>query len=84
MPCVNCIDMICSNRCVRPEPTTKAVCNKCHTAIDYNDVSEGYHAACPSCDEDLYTFEIIILSKNDCIGCKDATSFLCKNCVVNS
>ena len=32
--------------------------NRCGNLISFNDVSEGYYAQCPSCDEDLYSFEV--------------------------
>ena len=33
-------------------------CHKsCDTKVTFNDVSRGYFASCPECDEDLYQFE---------------------------
>lgn len=31
----------------------------CGELISFNDVSKGYYAQCPNCDEDLYSFEVI-------------------------
>ena len=31
---------------------------RCKQAICFNDVSEGYYAQCPKCDEDIYSFEV--------------------------
>ena len=30
---------------------------RCGKLIAFNDVTSGYYAQCPSCDEDLYSFE---------------------------
>ena len=32
--------------------------NRCGDVISFNDVSEGYYAQCPTCDEDLFSFEV--------------------------
>lgn len=32
---------------------------RCHTTVSFQEVSDGYYAQCPSCDEDLYSFEIV-------------------------
>ena len=32
---------------------------KCSEPVLFDEVTEGYYAYCPFCDEDLYTFEII-------------------------
>ena len=32
---------------------------RCGTDVSFEDVSDGYFAQCPSCDEDLYSFELI-------------------------
>jgi hypothetical protein len=33
------------------------VCSRCETPVEYENVSSGYYAYCPSHDEDLYQFE---------------------------
>jgi hypothetical protein len=30
---------------------------RCGNAVSFEKVSDGYYAQCPSCDEDLYSFE---------------------------
>ncbi len=32
---------------------------RCDTPISFEDVSDGYYAQCPECDEDLFTFEVV-------------------------
>ena len=32
---------------------------RCDTTVSFKDVSNGYHAQCPSCDEDLFSFEVV-------------------------
>ena len=34
-----------------------SVHERCGTPVSFRDVSEGYWAQCPMCDEDLYQFE---------------------------
>ena len=34
-----------------------AVCNRCDTPVDFDDVSPGYWASCPEHDEDLDKWE---------------------------
>ena len=31
---------------------------KCGTEISFEEVSKGYFAQCPNCDEDLFSFEV--------------------------
>jgi uncharacterized paraquat-inducible protein A len=31
---------------------------RCGTTISFEDVSEGYFAQCPRCDEDVFSFEL--------------------------
>jgi len=31
--------------------------NRCGTPVTYDEISDGYFAVCPECDEDLYSFE---------------------------
>jgi uncharacterized paraquat-inducible protein A len=31
---------------------------RCDTEISFKDVSRGYYAQCPECDEDLFSFEV--------------------------
>ena len=31
---------------------------RCGKAVSFEQVSEGYYAQCPSCDEDLFSFEV--------------------------
>jgi hypothetical protein len=31
---------------------------RCGSAISFEDVSDGYFAQCPSCDEDVFSFEL--------------------------
>ena len=38
--------------------TTNKIHNRCGTSISFEDVSAGYYAQCPTCDEDLYSFEV--------------------------
>jgi uncharacterized protein YcgL (UPF0745 family) len=35
----------------------KELHNRCKQPIEFNNVSKGYYAQCPNCDEDLYEFE---------------------------
>ena len=35
-----------------------AQCNRCHTMVEFQDVSPDYYAYCPTPDEDLFYFEI--------------------------
>jgi hypothetical protein len=37
------------------------VCKRCETPVVYENVSKGYFAICPSHDEDLYSFETVIV-----------------------
>ena len=32
---------------------------RCNDTVSFEDVSKGYYAQCPSCDEDLFSFEVI-------------------------
>ena len=32
--------------------------NRCGNPVSQEDVSAGYYAQCPDCDEDLYSFEV--------------------------
>jgi hypothetical protein len=32
---------------------------RCGAVISFDNVSDGYFAQCPSCDEDLFSFELI-------------------------
>ena len=34
-----------------------ALCNRCDTPVEFDDVSPGYWASCPEHDEDLYKVE---------------------------
>lgn len=54
--CDNCVDSICTNRCLPIQPV--AVCCRCETPVSFEDVSQGYYAACPAHNEDLYSFEV--------------------------
>ena len=36
---------------------TRAVCNRCDTPVEFDDVSPGYWASCPEHDEDLDKWE---------------------------
>ena len=31
---------------------------RCGEAISFDEVTAGYYAQCPTCDEDLYSFEV--------------------------
>ena len=31
---------------------------RCGEQVSFNDVSAGYYAQCPSCDEDVFYFEV--------------------------
>lgn len=31
---------------------------KCGKEISFEEITKGYYAQCPSCDEDLFTFEV--------------------------
>ena len=31
---------------------------RCGEIISFNDVTKGYYAQCPTCDEDLFSFEV--------------------------
>lgn len=31
---------------------------RCEQEVSFNEVTKGYYAQCPNCDEDLYSFEI--------------------------
>jgi len=31
---------------------------RCNTPVSFEQVSDGYYAQCPSCDEDLFSFEV--------------------------
>ena len=35
--------------------------NKCDTQVSFNQVTNGYYAQCPKCDEDLYSFETEVI-----------------------
>jgi hypothetical protein len=32
---------------------------RCGTIASFEDVSDGYFAQCPSCDEDVFSFELV-------------------------
>jgi hypothetical protein len=36
---------------------------RCGEAISFDEVAAGYYAQCPTCDEDLYSFETEEASK---------------------
>jgi len=36
---------------------------RCGSLVSFKDVSKGYKAQCPECDEDLYMFEIKEIKK---------------------
>lgn len=44
---------------------SEAVCNRCNTPVEFQDVTPGYFAWCPHHDEDLYKFECKIEVWND-------------------
>jgi len=31
--------------------------NRCGQPVSFKDVTKGYYAQCPNCDEDVYSFE---------------------------
>lgn len=33
--------------------------DRCDTLVSFEQVSEGYYAQCPNCDEDLFSFEVV-------------------------
>jgi uncharacterized paraquat-inducible protein A len=33
--------------------------DRCDTVVSFEQVSEGYYAQCPTCDEDLFSFEVV-------------------------
>ena len=35
-----------------------ALHNRCHKPIAFTEVTKGYHAQCPDCDEDVFAFEV--------------------------
>ena len=37
-------------------------CNRCHTMVEHEEVSNGYFAYCPSHDEDLFSFETYLVT----------------------
>lgn len=37
--------------------STNAYHFRCGSEISFNNVTEGYYAQCPECDEDLFKFE---------------------------
>ena len=39
--------------------TTNKIHTRCGELVSFTDVSKGYYAQCPKCDEDLYSFEVI-------------------------
>jgi hypothetical protein len=39
------------------EMEMKAVCSRCDTPVEFDEVSPGYWAVCPSHDEDLFMIE---------------------------
>lgn len=41
------------------KPKGKATHTRCGEVISYQEVTKGYEAQCPACDEDLYSFEIV-------------------------
>ena len=36
-----------------------AIHNRCGEEVSFSEVSKGYYAQCPKCDEDLYSFEVV-------------------------
>ena len=34
--------------------------SRCHKPVLFTEVSEGYYAQCPECDEDVFAFEVEI------------------------
>lgn len=34
---------------------------RCGALISFRDVSDGYYAQCPECEEDLYSFECEVI-----------------------
>lgn len=36
---------------------------RCGELVSFVNVSKGYYAQCPTCDEDLYSFEVERISK---------------------
>jgi DNA-directed RNA polymerase subunit RPC12/RpoP len=32
--------------------------NRCHKPVLFTEVSKGYYAQCPECDEDVFSFEV--------------------------
>jgi|DEB19_MinimDraft_3_1074340.scaffolds.fasta_scaffold204149_1 hypothetical protein len=38
---------------------SKGIHTRCGEVISYQEVTKGYEAQCPACDEDLYSFEIV-------------------------
>jgi hypothetical protein len=32
---------------------------RCDTNVSFEEVTPGYYAQCPSCDEDLFSFELV-------------------------
>lgn len=38
---------------------------RCLTEISYEEVLDGYYAQCPECDEDLFSFEVIQIEKEN-------------------
>ena len=32
---------------------------RCGTEVSFQNVTEGYYAQCPKCDEDVYSFEVV-------------------------
>ena len=42
-------------------PTVRKKMNnrfRCNTPVSFEQVSDGYYAQCPECDEDLFSFEV--------------------------
>jgi uncharacterized paraquat-inducible protein A len=37
---------------------SKHIHRKCGNVVSYKNVTKGYKAQCPKCDEDLYSFEM--------------------------
>jgi hypothetical protein len=44
---------------------SEAVCNRCNTPVEFENVTPGYFAWCPHHDEDLFKFECKIKVWND-------------------
>lgn len=37
----------------------QSTCGRCGTIVEWDNVSEGYYAYCPTHDEDLFSWEVL-------------------------